>query len=351
MQRPRQTDLGISVLNALYEHLGVERKWTRWIKRGFVWWPSGLAQSAWAERGVVREGHVVFRMHVRTDLFDDSAGGNVAGAMLNDWGRRAMLSALVRDPANPRRLQLAACVRAHAGNLAWVLPLLCCAAAMQIAEAADLAAQVGLLGAAAGLRPLFSGHPSAGMRLDPAAVPPGSAQRAASGSGDGNEFAGPEMERMGALLDSAPWVQVCSDSEGVTAELPIAGRTAMLQMRVSRDGWAGNGMRTLLHVPVENLREDSARELLEWNGGELDGPGQGQCIGSWSACGPGMAHTAFYPNRLFRPGCIANIGLDAMERARRVSEGRMGARWDGVQGQVVDGDVAGVEGRLGGKGS
>lgn len=345
MQRPRETDLGITLLNALYEHLGVERKWTHWRRRGFVWWPSGLAQEVWAERGVSRKGHVVFRLHVRMDLFEETAPNSVGGAMLNGWGQRATLSALVRDPARPTRLRLAASVRAHAGNLAWVLPLLCYAAAVQIAEAADLVAQVCQLGAFVGLRPFFSAHPRSGVRLDRAELP---AVHGRAAGGDGHDFAGQEMERFGAVLNQPPCVQACSDSEGLTAEFPFPVRAATLQMRTSKDVWAGNGMRTEVNLPLEHLDAESARDCLEWNGCEQDdGRSQAHGIGSWAVTRQGLTHTAFYPNSLFRPGCIANIGLDALLRARWASEERMGFLWDDCCGQVVGDALAAADGRFG----
>lgn len=317
MRRPRETDLGISLLCALHDHLQVGKKWGLWQKRGFVWWPCGLAQHIVVDRSVCRPGgETTFQVQMRTDLFEGCAQGVVAGAMLNGWARQATTSALARHPSKQGQLQLACQWTVSAGQLSRLQPLFFHMARSQVLEAADLVVRISELGRSAALRPVLSAHPQAGVRLTPSRILEEENERPLRLGAECANLLAPELERFFAGAAAAAVSEPVLEAGGGTLALAEAEGKVLLELHLGHHGQAGAGLFLRVHLAGLKLVENNARPLLEWNDVDLAEGGGGFGLGCWGIAPTGLVHTVFLPNALLAPGLPSFFAGQALERAR-----------------------------------
>lgn len=319
MNRPTNTDLGVTLINKVYDDMKIDAKWTVWEPRGFTWWGWGSAQRVWSEPPVNDDGFPLYRLHARSEIFDGFENTDPQVMVLSLLGMHATLSGAVQAPNRPGGIDLAASVYAHEENLSWTRPLFSIAVAMQAAEAAILMGQA--IELKAGLRPALSAHPEAGPRAEMDEMLD-IIKNLVNPEGRGpSRYAGPEMKQLLATFQQPPCVIATGDKAGITAEYPYPGHTSLLRLSTTeRNPRAGSGLLALLTVPEGKDDAATARQALEWNEKELCSLTRTHFLGSWCISETGLTYATFYPNCIYRNGCLMNIAMTNVLRAQWLTQ-------------------------------
>jgi len=328
MERPSSSDLGLRVVNEIYDLMRIDAQWSVWEPRGFTWWGWHSAQRVWSEPGVDDHGFRLYRLYAATELFDGFENTDEQVLLLNDLTTHMTLSGMVAPKPRPGRIELAASVYVHQEIVDWAKLLFGTAVAMQAAEAAILAGQLPST-KSAGLRPVTSAHPRSGPRPEMDDMLNIFNRVNAEGQSP-SRYAGEEMEQLVASLQQPPCVAASGDKMGVTAEFPYPGPvgTSLLQLRTTdKDPRAGNGLFVLLSIPEGKDDAATARHALELNRTELNSPTWTHFLGSWVSKGT-LTYAAFYPNWVHRIGGLRNIAMATVTRARWLTEDVMDYSWE-----------------------
>src|SRR6266540_4485185 len=136
MNRPDRSDVGLDLVNHVYDVLQIGAKWTVWEQRGFTWWGWHYAQRVWAEPPCEDDGFMVSRVHARTDVMDGFDGCDQQMMSLGCGGMPTQMYGFIRSPERPSCIELASCVYVHTEILDWIKGLFSLAVAMQAAEGA-----------------------------------------------------------------------------------------------------------------------------------------------------------------------------------------------------------------------
>jgi hypothetical protein len=96
LPRPSSSDVGLQIINGVYDQLKIDQQWTVWEERGFTWWGWRCAQRVWSERGVDDDGVTVYRLHAQTDFADGFDSSEKHYGLLNLLAMNASLSGIVR---------------------------------------------------------------------------------------------------------------------------------------------------------------------------------------------------------------------------------------------------------------
>jgi hypothetical protein len=333
-ERPSNSDLGLTVINRIYDRMRVDAEWSVWEARGFTWWGWHSAQRVWSEPAVNDRGLTLYRLHARAELFDGFENTDEQVSFLNLLGIRQMtLSGILAPADRPGRIELAASVCVHQGNLSWVPDVFNDAVAMQAAEAAIIGAS---LTDTVGLRRVTSVHPKSGPRGEMDDMldifknlvnPTGEAP---------SVYAGEEMEQLVAKFQRAPCVWASGDKSGLAAEFPYPGETSLIQLEtMDKHPRAGNGLLARLKIPEGKCDAATAREALEWNKKELASVTWARFLGTWCAMETGLTYVSFYPNYVgccpnsgYQKGCLEIIVNGLVVRAQWITEQVMGYSWN-----------------------
>jgi hypothetical protein len=201
---------------------------------------------------------------------------------------------------------------------------------MQAAQAAMIAGQLHST-VSAGLRAVTSAHPQSGPRSEMDDMLNIFNRVNAEGQRP-SAYAGQEMEQLVAKFQEMqpPCVMASGEKTGLAAEFPYPGPpvTSLLQLSTTeKDPRAGNGLFVLLTVPEGTDDAASARHALELNGTELNFPTWTHFLGSWMSQRT-LTYAAFYPNFVHRMGCLQNIAMATVSRARWLTEDVLGYNWE-----------------------
>lgn len=305
-------DDGLGAVEYVRELLPLTRVNVVRRERGFEWWAGSLRQQVWAEKPVQNQGSTVSRLHCRTDFVRGFKATDEQVAALGELMRGATLSAIIRNPEDPGRLQLASSCYINESTAGWMPWLFGMVTAWQNWEAHQI------------------GHEAAkllGAELDATAHPEGKILQtlheniAIVGSGVGkvathpSRFAGEEMSELKPFLSRPPIVLCTGDTRALTFELPFLGETslAMLQTAESHPR-NGNGLHTELRLPVELA--NGTMQCLEMNELELKGDTWAHLLGSWTERENGPVFRMFCSNLVFQPGLLLAHALNTVIRAR-----------------------------------
>lgn len=308
-------DVGLRIVQDLYQTMQVDAEWSVRTERGFTWWAKDHAQRVWADPPEESDGIRVSRLHARTDLVTGFEPRPENLALLAVGAMRGTVAGVVRHPERPDRLQLATSVYAHAQNREWTGLLFSVAVPLQATEAhlqgPPLAMRLGAEVAA-------TDHPASGRRphhdqmldlLEDCILPAGTGP---------SLWPGLEMQRVLDLLQQGPGVLATGDAGALTAEFPFRGRTALLRVITDqRHPLLGNGLLLLLSLPLSGAPGELCRSALELNEQELRSMTRAPFLGSWSFGGPwGLTFASFLPNLVYRPGLLPNLVIGMANRAR-----------------------------------
>jgi len=266
-------------------------------------------------------GFLLYRLHARAELFDGFENTDEQVVCLNLIGEMMTLSGPVVAADRPGRIELAASVKVHEGNLNWAPNLFMDAAAMQAAEACIVGEHL----EGSGLRRVTSAHPRSGRRKEMDEMLD-IFRSLVNPMGQGPSlYAGHEMERLVAKLARPPCVEVTGDESGLAAEYPYPGHTSLIQLGTTEQHpRAGSGLLATLTVPEGKNDVATARRALEWNKKDLSSLFRTHFLGSWCASPMGLTYKTFYPNCVHCEGCLINIAMTHILRAQWLTEEVMG---------------------------
>jgi hypothetical protein len=193
MKPPSSSDLGLRLVNEIYDSMRIDAEWSVWEPRGFTWWGAGTRPSGFG----------------RTKLSMTPSG-------------------MVAAPDQPGRIELAASVHVHEGSLNWTQNLFAIAVAMQAAEAVFVVMRQLQGKLACGLRPVTSANPQSGPRAEPDEMLNIFENFVNPQGQDASRYAGEEMEQLVGMHRKPPCVLASGSNEGIAAEFPYPGPMGLL---------------------------------------------------------------------------------------------------------------------------
>lgn len=219
------TDIGLELLDHLYDQLMIDEQWSVRRERGFTWWGYRLAQHVEVSPPIRSHDLDVHIVRIWTDVAREVDTSTDAARLLGPLNMQATMSALVFDPDNATISECCTAV-VHRENIAWLWKILMTAAVLQNATAHSHAHSIarGCNG-----EPAASNHPVSGERpeLDDmlnvpeqVIIPLGS---------EPSRFTGPLAEGLGKCAVEMGWFG-SADETGITCEVPYtANSPAFLQ--------------------------------------------------------------------------------------------------------------------------
>lgn len=323
---PPHVDVGLAVVDAIAELMGIDEEWSRRDARGFTWWGKDHAQRVWSEPGYDDDGIEIFRLHARTPIVRDFE------ASPENLGRLNALSMLMTTSgflvnADEGTVELAASMYLHAETADWVRRWFGQVVAMQ---AADAQLKAPLLARVTDSSPATSAHPTAGKRdeyddmlnvLEQVVVPRGE---------DPCPWGGDDMRTVVEIIRGGQQtVMANGDGDGLTAEFPFQSRSSLLTLTTeARNPQLGNGVLSLLRLPVSFGEEDGIRFAHDLNRRELSSLTRSHFLGSWCWKDDTLHFVTFLPNALYLGGAdLLNFTFSCSQRARWVAETIYGDDW------------------------
>jgi hypothetical protein len=277
------SDAGVQTVGKIYRDMKIDTEWSLVSGRGFTWWGHHYAQRIWADRPFEDGGVLITRVNAETD-FLRFPGGPAEPEDLTLFAA-GMQYATLSGPVvyeKPERIKLRCSAFIHEENQAWLGPLFSLAAVMQYAEVAFKAEELApLLGA----EPDKSGHPTSGHRhkmddmlniIDAFIVPEGIKPFNAIPERLFRQ-ASEDLNNRGLFSTAGP--------EGLTAYVPFAGSTALLEVRAdAQHPGLGKGLLYLMRLPPEKIASSSSIDgslIMDLNALEQESMKSGHFLGSW----------------------------------------------------------------------
>ncbi len=323
------SEIGIDVVEFLRQRMQIDDAWQHPFERGFVWWGHRLAQYVWAEPLAPNGG---CRVHARTDLVTDFEATDSQLTALASFLRRTSLSRIIRDPRQPRRLQLACSVHIEEQSRPWLQNVFALAAALQVCEASSLAES---LARTLAVRAAWSAHPRSGMRSQPDDSLNLLGEVVQVGQ-EPSHYRGRTMLEAFASFRGSP-LPADGDTEQLTIRLPFGDKEARLHLstRLAHPD-LGNGLLQRLSLPWgANRANDPAlvRFALQLNERELGEITQTFAIGSWCPTPAGLTHVTFFPNFMnaISPRCAGKLAGADVARSQWVTQRVFGIEWNPCQ--------------------
>ena len=156
------TDVGLRLLDSLYEQMMIEDQWAVRRERGFTWWAYRLAQHVEVGAPAWSEDRYICTVRIWTEVVRDVDPSTDPASVLAAVNPLAQLSALVWDPADATVIECCTAT-VHDEIFTWLSKVLATAAVLQNTAAHSRAK---ILASATGGSAAASNHPSAaGMRL------------------------------------------------------------------------------------------------------------------------------------------------------------------------------------------
>lgn len=319
-------DIGLAVVNAIAQMMSIDTEWSTREERGFIWWGKDHAQRVWSEPGYDDDGIEIFRLHARTPIVRDFEPSPANLEKLNALSLLVTTSGFVIN-ADEGTVELAASMYMHAETADWVERWFAQVVAMQ---AADAQLKASLLAQVTGSSPATSAHPISGQRtdfddmlnvLEQVVVPRGE---------DPCPWEGDDMRTVVDIIRGGQQtVMANGDGDGLTAEFPFQSRTSLLTLTTeARSPQLGNGVLSLLRLPVSFSEEDGIRFAHELNRRELSSLTRSHFLGSWCWKDDTLHFVTFLPNALYLGGAdLLNFTFSCAQRARWIAETIYGDDW------------------------
>ncbi len=307
-------DAGLWTVSELYKILGIDKQWSRWEDRGFVWVGYRRPQRIWADLPVRAEELQVARVNVETTICSAAEEEWRATRQVMDfWATLATLSGIVYERGVAK---LRCSMWVHDETRWWVRSVLQVAALLQVHEAErleDTSLELGWWPAAKRITDERIGTRQAPDELLE------NAWFVATGQLSAEDFLG-EVEAVHELLREQG-VAATHDGDGVTAEFPVGpeGRPALLGgpsdllvvTKREQHPLIGEGVLFRLHAWTRPRR--GGRELAWWelNALEYERRCGAHLLGSWCSDlkSGGLTFVSFVPAIAWRRGAMVNLVL------------------------------------------
>lgn len=325
------SDVGVRLLDSLYEQMMIDDQWAVRRERGFTWWAYRLAQHVEVGPPVWSVDRYVCSVRIWTEVVADADASTDPAAVLAAVNPFTTLSALVWDPSEST---IAECCTAtvHDEIFVWLSKVLATAAALQNTAAHSRAHS---LARATGGAPAASDHPSSGERpgmddllnVPQQVVVPLGAQP--------SQFVG-KFDGVGDFLRDMQFLGV-ADTDGLTCEVPFTSdipaigiaedgqlQTSLIQMFTDAPHpEAGNGLLCLMRVPYRAEPEQIAAKANQLNLLESRADAGTPLLGAWCpdpSSDTTLAFCTFVPNLLARWVLVENLVAYMSTRSRLAAE-------------------------------
>jgi hypothetical protein len=311
-------DVGVRVVDYLFEQMMVDAEWSVRQERAFTWWGADLAQRIWAERCFEDQGFWISRVHIRTDLLRKFERTKEAERKLAAAGAVATIAGVVVDKDDPTLLQVASSMCVHDETEEAFRRLLLGVAGVQVVEAHIMAPIYAQLCDA---EVAVSAHPQSGQReeaddllnvIEAVIAPVGK---------EPSRWTGDEFGTLAKQLQGPPCVLATADETGLAAEFPFGESTSLVQIDAAANHpRLGNGCLFTFKYPPEASVDSLAYLALELNSGEVAVRTNFHFLGSWCVHNQSLAFVSFLPNAFHRPNAVINLATSLLVRVRWATE-------------------------------
>jgi hypothetical protein len=312
-------DVGLRLVDSLYEQLQIDDEWAVRRERGFTWWSYRLAQHVEVSPPVWSGDRHVCAVRIWTEIVRDVDTATGPAAVLGRLNAYALLSALVWDEADASITEWSTAV-VHDENVDWLSKVLATAAVWQNSSAHSRAHPLATL---SGGMPAVSEHPSSGERPemdgmlgvpDEVVKPQGALP---------SRFVGAKIAGVADFLREMNFAGTADDT-GLTCEVPFTGdtpsialepgqsrQTALVQLfaEVSHPD-AGSGVLCLMRLPYEADPQTVAAQANWLNAQEAQANTGTQLLGAWCLHPQSettLAFCCFVPNLLSEVMAVENL--------------------------------------------
>lgn len=321
------TDVGLRVLDSLYEQLMIDEQWSVRRERGFTWWSYRLAQHVEVGEPVESQGLVVCVVRIWTDMVREVDPSSDPAAILGPFNAQTTLNATVWDGEAATISEHCTAV-VHDEIFAWISKVLATAAILQNASATNRAR--GFAEMTGGI-PAASNHPSSGQRPDMDDMILGVPRVVVEEGQQPSRFTGAKMEGIGRFLVDMNFLG-SADATGLTCEVPFFSNAPAVMLSSERGDTlqtslvqvftdvphpeAGNGVLTIMRLPLNPGPDVVAAMANQLNLAEAQGDSMAHLLGSWcpdptDPTGKTVAFCCFVPNILAQWVGVENLVLNA----------------------------------------
>jgi hypothetical protein len=306
------TDVGLRLLDSLYEHLMIDDRWAVRREGEFTWWANQLAQHVEVEPPEWVEGRFSCTVRIWTEVVADVDPSTDPLAVLAGINRSATLSALVWDQWEGAIIE-GCSATVHDENFTWLSKVLSTAAVLQIASAQSRAHSLADL---TGGVPASSTHPSAGQ--GPEMDDPLNAARKliASDGGGPSSFIGAHFQNAGEFLDRMHFAG-SADLNGLSCEVPFTrftsalGGVSLVEMFTDAPHpEAGSGLLCVMTLPYSAEQRHIADSADTLNRLQSQGDTDTRLLGAWCPAPSSestLAFCVFVPNALSQWVAVENL--------------------------------------------
>lgn len=328
------TDVGLRLLDSLYEQMMIDDEWAVRRERGFTWWAYRLAQHVEVGPPEWSEDRYICSVRIWTEVAREVDPSTNPAGVLAATNAFVTLSALVWEPAEATVTECCTAV-VHDEIFKWLSKVLATAAVLQNTAAHSRAHS---LARATGGVPAASNHPDKGERpgmddllnVPQAVIAPEGAKPSLFA---GQKFAGAEDFMRNMLFFGS------ADDNGLTCEVPFTGgapsvviteagqlQTSLVQMFTDvPHPEAGNGLLCLMRLPYNADPQDIAAQANHLNLVESRGDTGTLLLGAWCpdpSSENTLAFCQFVPNLLARWIMVENL-ISYMSSHSRFAVGQL----------------------------
>jgi PAS domain-containing protein len=333
------TDVGIAILDSIYQKMMIDEKWSIRRSDGFTWWGYRLAQHVEIDTPDWDDSGDIWAVRIWTDVARDVDAGSDPARIIGTFNMHQTLSAYVWDQWEGTITERCTAF-VHKDNFDHIANLLATAAVLQNSSAHTRAHTIAEM---CGGVPNSTDHPSSGQRpeMDDLLNVP---ERLVVPEGrKSSTFAGPPIKR---LLDFLTYQGIpgrTSEAE-LNCMVPFADPQSAMEMTaavmvgsvegppmshvqiltdVAHPG-VGNGALVLMWTPVSEAPEKVNEIANRLNALESGGDSGVPLLGAWcldptSKDPPRLAFYSFLPNLIARNGMLESQVLYLRDRSAYAS--------------------------------
>lgn len=327
-------DLGIQLVDHLYDQLKIDEQWSLRRERSVTWWGYRLAQHI--EVGLPHRADDLDHCIVRiwTEVARDVDPITDPASLRGQLNRDSTMSALIWNPATGTIVECCTAI-ATSDNTEWLWEILQTAAVLQNASAHRRAHAIA---EACNGRPAGSNHPTSGERPDLDDMLKMPDRVIAPLGAEPSRFTGSLTKELGELATEITCSRT-ADETSIHCEVPYTGdrpygphdwnnpggarrQTALVRIFTDRaHPRYGNGALMLMHLPVTLGAQGPGVLANHLNAVAAHGGVGAPLLGAWCvepirADRNGLVFCSFLPNTLARPGLLENQIIDQAARAK-----------------------------------